>query len=148
MNKVWVGLKMPIKWHDFQFSKVYNTVQNFRFFYQKIMAIMQVQKYSFRMWFVCLCILHQSPHISSIEDHYLNIQHAFKLVNVIKRYLVLISISGWLLQWWGYRLYLCAKQIKALVHFQNKILIIFSPPCHPRCLCISLFIRKENKVFD
>ncbi len=38
---------------------------------------------------------------------------------------------------------------KGLVHFQNKkILIIYSPPCHPRCSCLSFFSRKEIKVFE
>jgi len=31
----------------------------------------------------------------------------------------------------------------------NKIfLIIYSPPCHPRCSCLSFFSQKEIKVFD
>ncbi len=38
---------------------------------------------------------------------------------------------------------------KGLVHFQNKkFLIIYSPPCHPRCSCLSFFSRKEIKVFE
>jgi len=28
------------------------------------------------------------------------------------------------------------------------LLIIYSPPCHPRCPCLSFFRRKEIKVFD
>jgi len=39
--------------------------------------------------------------------------------------------------------------VKAVVHFLKKLLlIIYSPPCHPRCPCLSLFSRKKNKVFD
>uniref|UniRef100_A0A672KPK5 Tight junction protein ZO-2-like n=1 Tax=Sinocyclocheilus grahami TaxID=75366 RepID=A0A672KPK5_SINGR len=30
----------------------------------------------------------------------------------------------------------------------EKFLIIYSPPCHPRCLRRSFFSRKESKVFD
>jgi len=26
--------------------------------------------------------------------------------------------------------------------------VVHSPPCHPRCSCLSFFIRKEIKVFD
>ncbi len=34
--------------------------------------------------------------------------------------------------------------LKGLVHFQNKkILIIYSPPCHPRCSCLSFFSQKK-----
>jgi len=28
------------------------------------------------------------------------------------------------------------------------LLIIYSPPCHPRCPCLAFFNRKEIKVFD
>jgi len=28
------------------------------------------------------------------------------------------------------------------------LLIIYSPPCHPRCPCLAFFGRKEIKVFD
>ena len=59
---------------------------------------MQVQKYCFRMRIVCVCIFLQNTRIRPIEDNYFNIQHAFKLCDVIKRYLVLISISSCLLQ--------------------------------------------------
>jgi len=41
--------------------------------------------------------------------------------------------------------------IKGVVHFKKKkklLLIIYSPPCHPRCPCLSFFSRKEIKVFD
>ncbi len=39
--------------------------------------------------------------------------------------------------------------IKGLVHFQNKnFLIIYSPPCHPRCSCFSFFSRKEITFFE
>jgi len=31
---------------------------------------------------------------------------------------------------------------------KKKMLIIYSPPCHPRCPCLSFFSRKEIKVFD
>ncbi len=38
--------------------------------------------------------------------------------------------------------------IKGLVYFQNKnVLILYSPSCQPRCLCLSFFSRKEIKVF-
>jgi len=32
--------------------------------------------------------------------------------------------------------------------FKKTLLIIYSPPCHPRCPCHSFFSRKEIKVFD
>jgi len=33
--------------------------------------------------------------------------------------------------------------------FKKKMLIIYSPPCYPRCPCLlSFFSRKEMKVFD
>jgi len=38
--------------------------------------------------------------------------------------------------------------LKGVVHFKKKMLIIYSSPCHPRCPCLSFFIRKEIKVFD
>jgi len=39
--------------------------------------------------------------------------------------------------------------LKGVVHFKKKLLlIIYSPPCHPRCPCLSFFRRKEIKVFD
>jgi len=40
--------------------------------------------------------------------------------------------------------------IKGVVHFKKKLLlIIYSPPCHPRCpSCYSFFSQKEIKVFD
>jgi len=41
--------------------------------------------------------------------------------------------------------------IKGVVHLKKKkklLLIIYSPPCHPRCPCLSFFIQKEIKVFD
>jgi len=39
--------------------------------------------------------------------------------------------------------------IKRVVHFSKKrLLIIYSPPCHPRCPCLSFFSRIEIKVFD
>ncbi len=38
---------------------------------------------------------------------------------------------------------------KGLVHFQiKKSLIIYSPPCHPRCSFLSFFRWKEIKVFE
>ncbi len=41
------------------------------------------------------------------------------------------------------------KQIKGLVHFQNKtFLIIYLPPFHPKCLCLSFFGRNEIKIFE
>jgi len=43
------------------------------------------------------------------------------------------------------------QQVKGVVHFLKKnklLLIIYSPPCHPRCPCNSFFSRKEIKVFD
>ncbi len=41
------------------------------------------------------------------------------------------------------------SMIKGLVHFQNKnFLIIYSPPYHPTCSCLSFFSRKEIKVFE
>jgi len=48
------------------------------------------------------------------------------------------------------RVFFFIKFIKGVVHFKKKklLLIIYSPPCHPRCPCISFFSRKENKVFD
>ena len=55
---------------------------------------MQVQKYSFRMRIVCVCILLQNPRIRPIEDNYFNVQRLFKPSDVIKRYLVLISIAS------------------------------------------------------
>jgi len=37
---------------------------------------------------------------------------------------------------------------KGLVLFRIKnFLIIYSPPCHPRYLCLSFFSRKEIKIF-
>jgi len=41
--------------------------------------------------------------------------------------------------------YQCWKQLlKGLVHFWKKLLlIIYSPPCHPRCPCLSFLSRKE-----
>jgi len=38
--------------------------------------------------------------------------------------------------------------IKGVVHLKKLLLIIYSPPCHPRCPCLSFFSRKEIKVFD
>jgi len=40
--------------------------------------------------------------------------------------------------------------VKGVVHFKKKknLLIIYSPPCHPRCPRLSFFNRKEIKVFD
>jgi len=39
--------------------------------------------------------------------------------------------------------------VKGVVHFSKKLLlIIYSPPCHPRFPCLSFFSRKEIKVFD
>jgi len=39
--------------------------------------------------------------------------------------------------------------IKGVVHFKKKLLlIIYSPPCHPRCPRLYFFSRKEIKVFD
>jgi len=41
--------------------------------------------------------------------------------------------------------------VKGVVHFKKKqklLLIIYSPPCHPRYQCLSFFSRKEIKVFD
>jgi len=39
--------------------------------------------------------------------------------------------------------------LKGVVQFLKKLLlIIYSPPCHPRCPCYSFFSRKEMKVFD
>jgi len=31
---------------------------------------------------------------------------------------------------------------------KKLLLIIYSPPCHPRCPCLYFFSRKEIKVFD
>jgi len=46
-------------------------------------------------------------------------------------------------------LYKTAQDFKGVVHFKKKsLLIIYSPPCHPRCPCLSFFSRKEIKVFD
>ncbi len=42
--------------------------------------------------------------------------------------------------------YVCSVYISSggLAHFQNKnLLITYSPPCHPRCSCLSFFSRKE-----
>jgi len=39
---------------------------------------------------------------------------------------------------------------KGVVHFKKKkkhVLIIYTPPCHPRCPCLSFFSRKEIKDF-
>jgi len=33
--------------------------------------------------------------------------------------------------------------IKGLVHLKKLLLIMSSPPCHPRCPCLSFFSRKE-----
>jgi len=41
-----------------------------------------------------------------------------------------------------YATLLCSSLLKTL------LLIIYSPPCHPRCPCLSFFSRKEFKVFD
>jgi len=40
--------------------------------------------------------------------------------------------------------------VKGVVHFKKKklLLIIYLPPCHPRCPCLSIFSRKEIKFFD
>jgi len=40
--------------------------------------------------------------------------------------------------------------LKGVVHFKKKknLLMIYSPPCHPRYPCQSFFSRKEMKVFD
>jgi len=41
--------------------------------------------------------------------------------------------------------------LKGVVHLKKKkklLLIIYSPPCHPRYPCLSFFSRKEMKVFD
>jgi len=39
-----------------------------------------------------------------------------------------------------------------VVHFKKKtkklLLIIYSPPCHPRCPRLSFFSQKEIKIFD
>jgi len=38
--------------------------------------------------------------------------------------------------------------LKGVVHFiKNLLLIIYSPPCHPRCPCLSCPCRKEIKLF-
>ncbi len=37
------------------------------------------------------------------------------------------------------------SNLKAVVHFQNEH---FSPPCHPRCSCLSFFSRKESTFFE
>jgi len=40
-------------------------------------------------------------------------------------------------------------RVKGEVHLKKKLLlIIYSPPCHPRCICLSFFSRKEIKVYD
>jgi len=37
--------------------------------------------------------------------------------------------------------------VEGVVHFKKKLLvIIYSPPCHPRCPCHYFFSRKE--IFD
>jgi len=39
--------------------------------------------------------------------------------------------------------------VKGIVFKKKKLLlIIYSPPCHPRCRRLSFFSRKEIKVFD
>jgi len=39
--------------------------------------------------------------------------------------------------------------LKGVVHFlKQNLLIIYSPPGHPRCPRLSFFSRKEIKVFD
>jgi len=40
--------------------------------------------------------------------------------------------------------------VKGVVHFKKKqlLLIIYSPPCHPRYPRISFFSQKDIKVFD
>jgi len=37
-------------------------------------------------------------------------------------------------------------KLKGVVHLKKKklLLIIYSPPCHPRCPCLSFFSRKRN----
>jgi len=41
------------------------------------------------------------------------------------------------------------SKIKGVVHFLKiLLLIIYSPPCHPRYPCHSFFSGKEIKVFD
>jgi len=37
--------------------------------------------------------------------------------------------------------------LKEVVHLKKLLLIIYSPPCHPRCPCLSFFSRQEIKVF-
>jgi len=46
-------------------------------------------------------------------------------------------------------MHLKKKKVRVVVHFSKKhLLIIYSPPCHPRCPCLSFFSQKEIKVFD
>jgi len=40
------------------------------------------------------------------------------------------------------------KEKFTLKNNKKLLLIIYSPPCHPRCPRLSFFIRKEIKVFD
>jgi len=46
----------------------------------------------------------------------------------------------------------CSEEVLALkgvVHFFFFFkLLIYSPPCHPGCPCLSFFSQKEIKVFD
>jgi len=41
-------------------------------------------------------------------------------------------------------------KLKRISSLKNKIkmLVIYSPPCHPRCPFLSFFSLKEIKVFD
>ncbi len=41
----------------------------------------------------------------------------------------------------------CHYFIKGEVHFQNENCLIYSPPCDPRCSCLSFFSRKQNEGF-
>ncbi len=67
------------------------------------------------------------------------------------------SVCGEIVHRGGGEVYQCREaagvyygtRLKGLVHFQIQISWYFThPPCHPRCLCISFFSRKEIKVFD
>jgi len=41
------------------------------------------------------------------------------------------------------------QAFKVVVHLKKKnFLIIYSPPCHPKCPCLSFLSQKEIEVFD
>jgi len=54
------------------------------------------------------------------------------------------------LLWYLLLFFFDIREIKGVVHLKKKklLLIIYSPPCHPRYPRLSFFSRKEIEVFD